>query len=277
MADGAQANPKGCRKKVPVRHPSGSEPSCFPASSPGRISRSSLGMKKLFAIALLAGSVLPMAQGSMLNLKCMVEAMTGRKAIRAFVGYGCYCGLGGQGLPVDGVDWCCHAHDCCYQKLFDLGCFPYVDPYDYTIENGTIVCSEHQKTECDQQACACDKDLALCFQSQVYHEEYRSYFNIRCQSSRPPCSIYEQHQEEGQWPPGNQLALPHPRPQLLPQQVAPGGPLPWRQCLWTGCRIGQKPGPSNFHSSGRTEDRAWAAAWWRDLGACRPGCLLIGI
>lgn len=38
---------------------------------------------------------------------------------------------------------CCHAHDCCYQKLFDLGCHTYVDHYDYTIENDTdIVCSE---------------------------------------------------------------------------------------------------------------------------------------
>lgn len=38
---------------------------------------------------------------------------------------------------------CCHAHDCCYQKLFDLGCRTYVDHYDYTVENNTdIVCSE---------------------------------------------------------------------------------------------------------------------------------------
>lgn len=38
---------------------------------------------------------------------------------------------------------CCHAHDCCYQKLFDLGCHPYVDHYEYTIENNTsIICSE---------------------------------------------------------------------------------------------------------------------------------------
>lgn len=38
---------------------------------------------------------------------------------------------------------CCHAHDCCYQKLFDQGCHPYVDHYEHTIENNaTIVCSE---------------------------------------------------------------------------------------------------------------------------------------
>lgn len=38
---------------------------------------------------------------------------------------------------------CCHAHDCCYQKLFDQGCHTYVDHYEYSIENNTtIVCSE---------------------------------------------------------------------------------------------------------------------------------------
>ncbi|MBW03567.1 Group IIF secretory phospholipase A2, partial [Eschrichtius robustus] len=86
-------------------------------------------MKKFITIAILASSVLPAAHSSLLNLKSMVEANTGRNAILSFVGYGCYC----RG--------CCHAHDCCYQKLFDLGCHTCVDHYDYTIENNTnIVC-----------------------------------------------------------------------------------------------------------------------------------------
>ncbi|KAB0400555.1 hypothetical protein E2I00_002779, partial [Balaenoptera physalus] len=91
-----------------------------------------LGMKKFITIAILASSVLPAAHSSLLNLKSMVEANTGRNAILSFVGYSCYC-----------RGWCCHAHDCCYQKLFDLGCHTYGDHYDYTIENNTnVVCSE---------------------------------------------------------------------------------------------------------------------------------------
>ncbi|XP_007175232.2 LOW QUALITY PROTEIN: group IIF secretory phospholipase A2 [Balaenoptera acutorostrata] len=202
MADGAQANPKEFRKKGLVRQPSGWRGPSLRASSPLRNSRSYLGMKKFITIAILASSVLPAAHSSLLNLKSMVDANTGRNAILSFVGYGCYCGRGGgHGLPMDEADWCCHAHDCCYQKLFDLGCHTYGDHYDYTIENNTnVVCSEFNQAERDQQMCECDKSMVLCFQKQTYREEHDNYHNIYPQSPTLNCSIYG----------------PRPRPSLAP-------------------------------------------------------------
>ncbi|XP_027952720.1 group IIF secretory phospholipase A2-like, partial [Eumetopias jubatus] len=108
--------------------------------------------------------------------------------------------LGSAWLSTSGR--CCHAHDCCYQKLFDLGCHPYVDHYEHTIENNTsVICSELNETECDKQTCECDKSVVLCLRNQTYNEKHRNYLNIYCQGPTPNCSIYE--------PPPGEVACRH--------------------------------------------------------------------
>lgn len=50
-------------------------------------------------------SGVPAASGSLLELKFMVEEVTGMNALTDYSFYGCYCGWGGQGIPKDGTDW----------------------------------------------------------------------------------------------------------------------------------------------------------------------------
>ena len=54
----------------------------------------------------------------------------------AYDDYGCWCGPGGSGDPVDESDYCCMQHDSCYDGIIARGhCNPYLN--QYTFKNGT--------------------------------------------------------------------------------------------------------------------------------------------
>ena len=49
-----------------------------------------------------------------------------------YVNYGCWCGPGGSGTPVDGSDACCRTHDHCYDRILkNETCDPYLDNYKF--------------------------------------------------------------------------------------------------------------------------------------------------
>ncbi|XP_055253238.1 putative inactive group IIC secretory phospholipase A2 isoform X3 [Moschus berezovskii] len=85
------------------------------------------------------GNVMAPMHSSFWQFQRMVKHITGRSAFFSYYGYGCYCGLGGKGTPVDNTDRCCLAHDCCYERAKQLGCQPVLNGYQFRVVNGTVV------------------------------------------------------------------------------------------------------------------------------------------
>ncbi|KAM7099936.1 group IID secretory phospholipase A2 [Molossus nigricans] len=141
----------------------------------------------LCALLVLAG-VTPI-QGGFLNLSKMVKQVT-KKTSLMYWSYGCHCGIGGKGLPLDATDWCCHAHDCCYHHLQLHNCRWQMDHYSYNFSQGTVECSD-KGSWCEQQLCACDKEVAYCLLRNLgtYNKKLRlvRFSRSRCKGHSPMC------------------------------------------------------------------------------------------
>ncbi|XP_077383867.1 group 10 secretory phospholipase A2 isoform X2 [Festucalex cinctus] len=124
----------------------------------------------------------------LLELAGIISCSTGRSPL-AYVSYGCYCGLGGQGWPRDRTDWCCHKHDCCYDSAERQGCHTKTDRYDWTCDDKTADCDDLTDM-CEKLLCKCDRDAAKCLRNSPYKKKYTLWPNWWCGYRNPMCTIY---------------------------------------------------------------------------------------
>ncbi|KAG7499316.1 phospholipase A2-like [Solea senegalensis] len=100
--------------------------------------------------------------------------------------YGCYCGYGGQGTPVDDMDRCCQEHDNCYENTRSMvdGCHPifdnpYTELYSFCCKRNVITCG-CGNDNCEATLCECDKKAAECFARTPIIEKYKDMSRENC-------------------------------------------------------------------------------------------------
>ncbi|CAH3104341.1 unnamed protein product, partial [Pocillopora meandrina] len=119
----------------------------------------------------------------------MVNCMTNRSRFD-YADYGCWCGAGGSGKPVDHVDKCCQIHDKCYDVAMVEKCYFYFHVYSVVYRyQGCRQCDpissypsweDKVDVECKKAVCDCDSDAALCFSQSVYNSSLYNYDTSKC-------------------------------------------------------------------------------------------------
>ncbi|XP_008063049.1 group 10 secretory phospholipase A2-like [Carlito syrichta] len=110
----------------------------------------------------------------------------GTRSPIAYMSYGCYCGLGGHGQPLDAIDQCCQQHDCCYSRTEDAGCMPKLQRYSWQCVNQSVVCGPAQ-SKCQELLCKCDQEIASCLARTTYNFKYLFYPKHLCEQDSPKC------------------------------------------------------------------------------------------
>ncbi|XP_060058381.1 phospholipase A2, membrane associated-like [Erinaceus europaeus] len=143
-------------------------------------------MKVLLLAAISAFGLLG-TDGAWWNLDKMIKKTTGKEAGPSYSDYGCNCGFRRKGAPVDTIDWCCAEHNCCYNRLENIGCQTRFSNYNIRFYWKTVNCAS--QNFCQAQVCECDKIMAFCFaiNRKSYNTNYQYYNNRKCRGAPPKC------------------------------------------------------------------------------------------
>uniref|UniRef100_A0A915AVB3 Phospholipase A2 n=2 Tax=Parascaris univalens TaxID=6257 RepID=A0A915AVB3_PARUN len=146
-------------------------------------------MTNLFIILMISNMyllVLSTRNGSLKalwNLEEMCKCKLDYSAL-VYVNYGCWCGIGGAGEPIDGIDRCCMLHDKCYdaaidkRECFDVP-FEYIDDYSWNCVNKEPICRDDMNV-CKSALCLCDKAVVDC-----WAQFAKPAFKRKCNRTKP--------------------------------------------------------------------------------------------
>ncbi|KAL9984686.1 hypothetical protein ACROYT_G007010 [Oculina patagonica] len=118
----------------------------------------------------------------------MIACATNRSGLD-YYDYGCWCGFGGSGTPVDQTDRCCYIHDACYDNLiYKNTCsswwMPYYSSYLYTPCHTCVPESSYPSDDnnaaCRTALCECDSKAVQCFATASFNASNIDYDTTKC-------------------------------------------------------------------------------------------------